>query len=239
MDTGLVKSGDLAKKFEQRSGVSFTDPSLLETALTHASFARTTSLDNERLEFLGDRVLALVIVEELFRRFPTEREGQLARRLNSLVRKETCAQVAISLDLGGLMRDLVPGRGKVNDNVFDSTNVMGDACEAVIAAVYLDSGLDGARKFILHNWDEFITIGHAASKDPKSYLQEWALGRGLPVPEYTEKSRTGPDHAPLFVMTVSVMDNGQASGEGPSKRQAEQAAAEEFIRINDIMNENK
>src|SRR5690606_37398673 len=143
--------------------------------------------DNERLEFLGDRVLALVIAEELCRRFPDSEEGELAPRFNMLVRKETCADVARSLDLGTY---LFLGGGEAGGGGREKTAILGDACEALIAAVYIDGGLEAAREFILRLWAPHFDGALRRAKDPKSTLQEWAQGRGLPAPHYREVSRT-------------------------------------------------
>ncbi len=173
---------DASETLEQRLGYRFSDRSLYETALTHSSAADgDAAADNERLEFLGDRVLALIMVEELYRRLGAAREGELARRLNALVRKETCAEVARSL---GVVEAMRAGRSVRRRALAESANVLGDTCEALIGAIYLDGGLEAARAMVLDQWRPFLDRPAAARKDPKTALQEWALARALPVPSY-------------------------------------------------------
>lgn len=233
MGTGLVYQPKLADRFQARTGYRFKDDRLLQQALTHSSHADGTSKDNERLEFLGDRVLSLVIAQALYERFPHADEGDMALRLNAAVRKQACASVAQELGLDDMMRGLAGNRA-ANRHVFSSKNVLGDACEAVLAAIYLDGGQEVARKFILEHWAEMLEQGGKARKDPKSALQEWALGRGLPTPVYEEVSRQGPDHAPSFVMSVAIKGNGKETGTATSKRAAEQQAAESFLNNRNI-----
>ncbi len=218
----------LLSVFKKHSGYAFKDGQLLVNALTHTSQMNTDRQNNERLEFLGDRVLALVIAQYLYEDSPKAPEGEMALRLNSMVRKETCAQVARNLHLDEMMKAFA-GKTAVHKGVFDSQNVLGDACEAVLAAVYLDSGLEQARNFILTAWKDMLSQDNVIRKDPKSALQEWALARGLDMPVYVEVSREGPDHAPEFVMSVEVIDKGKKTGKGTSKRAAEQDAAETFM----------
>ncbi|HHN72527.1 MAG TPA: ribonuclease III [Thermopetrobacter sp.] len=215
---------ELAREFAARTGYEFRDPALLEQALTHSADGRPAGLSRgyERLEFLGDRVLGLVVAEELFRRYPDSDEGRLARQFNHLVRKEACAEIARGLGLGRLMRT---GETTLRHQAEASQNVLGDLCESVIAAIYLDSGLEAARKFIISLWEPLFARYRDAPRDPKSALQEWAAARSLPPPAYREVSRSGPDHDPRFVMEVSIEGLGTATGEGGSKRRAEQAAA--------------
>ncbi|MFO1089798.1 MAG: ribonuclease III [Hyphomicrobiales bacterium] len=214
--------------FEGRLGYAFRDRALLEAALTHASAIDDGhGDDNERLEFLGDRVLALVMVEELFRLHPDAREGELARRLNTLVRKETCAEVSRALGVADAMK---AGRSVRRRAIAESTNVLGDTCEALIGAIYLDGGLEAARRFVLASWQPFLDSATMARKDPKTALQEWALARALPVPAYDELGREGPDHLPQFSMRVTVDGSEPATGVGRTKRQAEQEAATAFLK---------
>lgn len=207
---------------EARLGHTFARKSLLERALAHSAPTGEPQTDNERLEFLGDRILGLIIAEELFRRFPADEEGTLARRLNALVSKTTCARVAerlgIASHVGDRRRAGAIGR-----------RAMGDICEALIAAIYFDAGLEAAREFVLRHWQDDLVAAEGARRDPKSQLQEWALGRALPVPAYAVSSREGPDHAPLFTVEVTVEGHPPVTGEGASKREAEQAAAEAFL----------
>jgi len=200
------------------------DPALLDTALTHPSAASPARADYQRLEFLGDRVLMLVIAEALLARHPDEAEGQLAPRLNALVRKDACAAVGAELGLGACLR-MDRGEARSGGRRRDST--LGDAMEAVIAAVYLDGGLEAARDVILRLWAPQLAAqaGAAAPQDPKSALQEWAEGRGLPKPDYVLLRRTGPDHAPRFAIEARLQDGRAAAAEAASKRAAEKAAA--------------
>jgi len=229
-----VNESQILSAFQKHTGYAFKDGQLLVSALTHTSQVRIDRPDNERLEFLGDRVLALVVAEHLYETYPNSPEGEMALRLNTMVRKETCAQVAIAMNLGELMKSFA-GKSAAHKGVFESQNVLGDACEAVLAAIYLDSGLEAARKFILQAWHEFLDHDTVIRKDPKSALQEWALARQLDVPVYAEVSREGPDHSPEFVMSVEIADKGKKRGQGTSKRAAEQSAAENFLKSNKIV----
>jgi len=197
---------------------------LLKRALTHASAG---GADNERLEFLGDRVLGLVVAEMLVRQFPDQPEGPLTLKLHALVRMETCATVAESADLGkhlilAASEDRVGGRKK--------PGILGDVCEAVIAALYLDGGLDAARAFILRYWQPLLNQAPEELRDPKSMLQQWAHGRGLATPEYRMVKREGPDHALRFTIEVRVGSHEPAQGEGQNLRAAEQAAARALMQ---------
>lgn len=206
-------------------GHEVSDKKLIGRALTHPSQGKAgRSKDYERLEFLGDRVLALVAAEELYRRFPDIGEGDMSRRLSVLVRQESLAEVAQRLGLGAHIR-----KGASSADVANNPRVLADVCEALIAAVYLDGGLEPARRFILDHWKDLIESSATAGKDVKNTLQEWALAKGLPVPVYREETRSGPDHLPVFVMAVEVEGYQPATGKGPSKRSAEQAAAEAFL----------
>lgn len=219
----------MLKKLQDRLGYRFKNEDLLIRALTHSSLASGYTDHNERLEFLGDRVLALVIVHTLYEKYPNASEGDMAVRLNAMVRKESCAEVARALDLGAAMSTLA-GKRAPNREIFSSRNVLGDVCEAVLAAVYLDGGLEAARAVITAQWKDMLTRKTKVTKDPKSALQEWALGRGLPIPQYTQVSRSGPDHAPEFVMQVFVQSNETKTGTAASKREAEQQAAEALLQ---------
>lgn len=219
-----------SRELAEKIGYSFTSDAFLDKALTHASVTaggdRLAVPNYERLEFLGDRVLGLVIAHLLFTRFPDSREGALATRYNALVRKETCAAVAEAFDLGAYLQ-LSPGEASTGGR--RKTAILGDACEALVAAVYLDGGFDAARDFIERHWLPFVDEVEKPRKDPKTMLQEWAQGRGLPAPRYRTDDRSGPDHAPLFVIVVEVCDMPPARGAGTSKRAAEQDAAERFL----------
>ena len=207
-------------------GYDFADRALLDLALTHASarLASNRNEDNERLEFLGDRVLGLAIAELLITTFPKASEGELARRYNSLVRWETCAGVATSWQL---LRFVRFGGGKVGAG---ATRVLGDACEAVLGAVFLDGGYEAARRVVHEFWRSYLHDGALDAASAKSSLQEWAQGRGLALPRYSEVSREGPDHAPRFTAEVAIDGMAPERGQGMSKQAAEQAAALAMLR---------
>lgn len=207
-----------------RLGHDFRRPELLIEALTHPSMAG--SADNQRLEFLGDRVLGLVIAEALLAHDAQANEGQLAPRLNTLVRKETCAEIATALDLGAAIR---MGRSEMLSGGRRRTALLGDAMEAVIAAVYLDAGFEAARAMILRHWGARIAEAGAQAPDAKTALQEWAQARGLKPPAYLDLAREGPDHAPVFSVEARLADGRAATGTAPSKRAAQQAAAERLL----------
>lgn len=202
----------------------FRDRSLLMHALTHASSASQRP-DYQRLEFLGDRVLALVIAEELYRRNPTKPEGALSSRFSALVSGELCAAVAREAGIGEHVR---LGRRETADGIHLSVGVLGDVMEALIAAIYLDGGLEAARALILRLWESHMEA--RARKDSKTYLQEWALGQAFAIPGYRVVSQEGPHHAPVFAVEVKVDGRPAAIGEGPTKRSAEQAAASAFLK---------
>ena len=214
------------KSLTDTLGHRFGDPTLLAEALTHRSAARRHDAGYERLEFLGDRVLALVITDMLMAVFPEDHEGALARRLADLVRQETLAAVARDIGLGShihLSRSEAESGGRENEAI------LADVCEAVIAAIYLDAGLDAARRFVERCWRDRLDATSAPPQDAKTTLQEWAQGRGLPLPSYDIIDRTGPDHAPEFRVSVTVEGHRPVEGSGPSKRTAEQAAAERLL----------
>ena len=205
---------------------AFSDPALLREALTHPS---TDPQDRggarfgyERLEFLGDRVLGLVIADWLLERFPDEPEGSLARRHTGLVRRETLAQVARSIGLGAHLI-LSPGEAEAGGRENDA--ILADCCEAVIAALYIDGGLTAARDFIRGAFADAIDRHERPPQDAKTALQEWAQARGLPLPDYREVSRSGPDHKPVFEIEVSIAGHPPATASGSSKRVAERQAA--------------
>lgn len=228
----MKRSADLAA-FEARLGYRFDRPDYLVRALTHGSRGGALGDDNQRLEFLGDRVLGLVIAEALLDRDGGAREGQLAPRFNALVRKETCADVARNLDLGAVLK---LGRSEMKSGGRRKQALLGDAMEAVIAAVYCDAGFDAARQVVLRHWAGLIdTVDHDA-RDPKTALQEWAQAGGLPPPDYLEIARRGPDHAPVFTIEVRLLDGRRAAATAGSKRKAEQAAAEALLQ--DVTDQN-
>ena len=207
-----------------RLGHQFERPDLLIEALTHPSMA--SRANNQRLEFLGDRVLGLVIAEALVAADPKADEGALAPRLNALVRKETCAEIAAAVDLGAALRI---GRSEMLSGGRRKTALLGDAMEAVIAAVYLDGGLGAAREMILRLWADKISNAHDLGQDPKTALQEWAQARGLSPPDYQDVAREGPDHAPTFSVEVVLQDGNSSRASASSKRAAQQLAAADLL----------
>ena len=195
------------------------DPALFERALTHSS----TGPDSyERLEFLGDRVLGLVIARALYERYPNEPEGNLSKRFNALVARETCAEIGRALGLPSLIR---LGKQARSDGANLSDNVVGDVVEALIGALLLDGGMEPAQRFILDAWEPWLAGQEAAPQHPKSALQELAAARNRKAPVYEVVSRTGAHHQPKFEIRVSIAGLGEASAEGSSKQEAETAAA--------------
>jgi ribonuclease-3 len=212
--------------FAARIGHEFAQPALLVRAVTHASLSSPTRPDNERLEFLGDRILGLVMAEALLKADPNASEGQLAPRFNALVRKETNADVAREIGLGEVLK---LGRSEMMSGGRRRDALLGDAMEAVIAAVYMDAGFDTARALVLRLWGARIGAVAQDARDAKSALQEWAQGRGMAPPAYSELGRFGPDHQPIFTVEVRL-DNGEAErAEAGSKRIAEQMAAKALL----------
>lgn len=209
-----------------RIGHSFGRPELLLRAVTHASISSASRPDNQRLEFLGDRVLGLVMAEALLAADPKATEGQLAPRFNALVRKETCAEIAREIGLGDVLK---LGRSEMMSGGRRKEALLGDATEALIAAVHTDAGFDAARKLILRLWQGRIAAVAEDARDPKTSLQEWAQARGLALPAYTETGRDGPDHQPMFTVTVELETGAAASARAGSKRVAEQAAARALL----------
>jgi ribonuclease III len=240
--TKTVPASALAA-LEQRLGHQFASPVRLVEALTHRSVAARSQgahagagrrrhrgpvvvaghadTGNERLEFLGDRVLGLLVAEMLLETFPTESEGEIARRHAELVRKETLAEVAGIIDLAPLIR-LAP---EEDQNVRNNASLLADACEAVIAALYLDGGLAPARRFVVSHWSGRMTAALSPPKDPKTGLQEWAQGRGKPLPAYRLIQTKGPPHQPVFTVEVAVEGEAAERADGLSKRIAEREAA--------------
>jgi len=216
-------------KLAELLGHSFARPALLTEAMTHRSAVTAKGADRygyERLEFLGDRVLGLIIANLLLKHFPTESEGQLARRFNALVQGETLATVSEKVGLGQYLilaasEDQAGGRS--------NRSLLADVCEAVIAALFIDGGMPAAEKFVEKHWMPLLTAKARPRRDPKTRLQEWAQSRGLPLPDYATVTREGPAHTPSFVVRVSVEGAGTAEGRGGSKRVAEQHAAGELL----------
>ena len=211
--------------FEERIGYRFKNSALLEQALTHISALtgpRNRDGSYQRLEFLGDHVLGLVVSDMLFRAFPKADEGEMSRRLADLVRKEACADVARSIDLGGAIR---LGSSENNAGGRSRAAILADVCEALVGAVFVDGGYPAAAELIERLWEARMRKPARPLRDSKTILQEWAQARGLPTPAYREIERKGPDHDPEFRVTVELPDRAAAEGLGRSKRAAEQAAA--------------
>jgi ribonuclease-3 len=213
------------EELEQRIGYTFADKSILDRALTHIS-AASPKLGRggsyQRLEFLGDHVLGLAVSDMLYRAFPKGDEGELSRRLADLVRRESCADVARALDLGAALR---LGGSESNAGGRRRAATLADVCEALIGAVFVDGGYPAAAAFIERLWHDRMMTPARPLRDPKTMLQEWAQGRGLPTPSYREVERKGPHHNPEFRVAVDVPKLAPAEGIGRSKRAAEQAAA--------------
>ena len=220
---------DRITDFQARIGWSFNDRAILERALTHASHGegRARSDSNERLEFLGDRVLGLLAAHTLHDRFGSVDEGGLAHRLNVIVNKQACARAARRCDLGEALR-LSPAEERVGGREKDS--ILADACEAVIGALYLDGGLEAAGAFFQQFWAEELDGLSGRPKDAKSRLQEWAAGKHLPAPVYDTVARKGPDHRPVFEVEVTIQGLASVRGEGSSKQAAQRAAADAFLK---------
>jgi ribonuclease III len=218
-------AGDDLLPFEEALGHRFTDRDLLIEALTHPSAVRRRGMARrgyERLEFLGDRVLGLIVAELLWRRFPIEAEGELTRRHTHLVRRDALAEVARAVGLGAR---LILSPGKDAESLRENSSVLADVCEAVIAALYVDGGLPAARRFVEERWDARLTALSEPPRDPKTTLQEWAQARGRPLPAYRTVATEGPSHRRRFTVTVNVEGLDPATASGSSKRAAETAAA--------------
>lgn len=214
------------KAFEGRIGYEFSQPELLLRAVTHSSMSTPNRDDNQRLEFLGDRVLGLVMCEALLEADQEASEGQLAPRFNALVRKEACADVARQIDLGAVLK---LGRSEMISGGRRKNALLGDAMEAVIAAVYRDGGFAAAKAMVLRLWGKRIHEVEEDARDAKTALQEWAQARKLPPPHYRELARKGPDHAPVFTIAAELKTGESEAATAPSKRAAEQAAAKALL----------
>lgn len=207
----------------ERLGHHPTDLALFELAFTHSSVSRDSY---ERLEFLGDRILGMVIASALYRRYPNEPEGDLSRRYNGLVDRETCAENGREIGVPALIR---LGKQAREDGANRSENVVGDVVEALIGALFLDGGMEAAERFILKLWEPDLASQRRAPQHPKSALQELAAAKGCKPPEYEVVGRTGAHHAPKFTIRVSVAKLGEAMAEGSSKQEAETAAASALL----------
>jgi ribonuclease-3 len=216
---------------EGKIGHKFADQALLERALTHISAVsgggpQSRGGSYQRLEFLGDHVLGLVVSDMLYRAYPRANEGELSQRLADLVRKETCAEVGRDIELGAALR---LGNSESHSGGRSRVTILGDACEALIGAVFLDGGYGAAQKMIERFWKDRMNRPLRSLRDPKTMLQEWAQARGLPTPAYSELARTGPNHNPKFRVAVTLPYREPAEGLGSSKRAAEQAAAAQML----------
>lgn len=216
-------------RLQETIGYRFSDEGLLEIALTHSSHGdgRRKTDSNERMEFLGDRVLGLLVAERLFSMFEGLSEGGLAHRLNALVNKGACARVARAIRLGDALL-LSPGEERLGGR--DKESILGDACEALIGAIYLDGGLEAARVFFNQAWEGELDQLTRRAKDAKSRLQEWAARKRLTAPVYETLSRKGPDHRPHFTVEVRIDGLSPAVGEGNTKQAAQRAAADAMLK---------
>lgn len=220
-------------KLEKALSYSFKNHALLEEALTHPSISKnrgdqTQIFNYERFEFLGDSVLGLVIAELLIHKYPDEKEGELAKRLAGLVRGEALVSVSKKLNIGEFIKmtqgeEFMGGR----DNASNVENTL----EAIIGAIYIDSGLESAREFISRHWLELIDNMKEPPKDPKTELQEWSQGLGLPIPDYNIVKQVGPSHNPFFEVSVNVKGWQEVVAEGTSKKKAEKNAAKKLLKI--------
>ena len=215
---------------ESRLGYRFRDADLASLALTHLSAhtagGQTRVQSYQRLEFLGDRVLGVAIADRLYAAFPHASEGELSRRFAKLVRRETCAEIAAEWDVGP---HVLLGQGEAKGGGRKKAAILSDVCESLIGAVFVDGGYDAARALVLRSWGARITVDAEPARDAKTAVQEWAQARALAAPRYEEVERSGPAHAPHFVMRVLLAGYAPEQGAATSKRAAEQAAAQAFL----------
>jgi ribonuclease-3 len=215
---------------EARLGHSFRDPALAQRALTHQSSpqagADARSDSYQRLEFLGDRVLGVAIAQMLYGTYPDADEGEMSMRLAALVRREACAEVALDWNVGPHLR---LGAGEAQTGGRKKTAILADVCEAVIGAVFIDAGFEAASALVRRSWEQRMRSIAAPERDAKTALQEWGQARALPAPHYEEIDRSGPDHAPVFTIRVTLSGYLPEQGSAPSKRAAEQVAAQAFM----------
>ena len=233
-----MASEEPLQRLEETIGYRFSNRGHLVRALTHASAIAESHLAQgesyQRLEFLGDRVLALVIADMLLASFPSADEGELARRLTGLVRNESCAEVALDIDLGSWIR---LGGGEVQSGGRRKAAILGDVCEAVIGAIFVDGGLPAAQAFIDSHWRKRMLNWTGPWRDAKTTLQEWVQGRGLAAPKYDIAERSGPDHAPHFTVEVKIEGMPVVVGSGRSRREAEQKAATSVLLAQGVWRE--
>ncbi|MGO4524049.1 ribonuclease III [Microvirga sp. 2MCAF35] len=213
---------ELLKKLDYQ----FEKPELLDEALTHVSAPQASGQSYQRLEFLGDRVLGLAIAGLLYRKFPGAPEGELSRRLAELVRRESCAEIAMTWDVGPYLK---LGAGEAHSGERRNQTILADVCEAIIGAAFLDGGYEAASALVERSFQPLLEAPRRPLRDPKSALQEWAQGQGFPPPTYSVAEQTGPDHAPKFRVMVKVKGAEGEFGSGTSKRIAEQAAARSLL----------
>ena len=218
----------MADSLSEKLGHTFKDQALLKRALTHAS--ADAVLSNERLEFLGDRVLGLIVAEKLHDRYPDDAEGALALKFNALARGAACARAASD---AGIAEHIILASSEKSSGGRDKPAILSGVCEAVIAALYLDGGMEAARAFVTRYWDGMFDELSHDMRDAKTRLQEWAQAKGRDgaAPVYTLKDRAGPDHAPRFIVEAKVGGHDPVTGEGGSKRQAEQDAARKLLNM--------
>lgn len=240
-DAVLSAPAAAAEELAERIGHRFSDPELLQEALTHRSAVqpkregrqprrKTPTRHYERLEFLGDRVLGLIVAETLWRRFENEPEGPLTRRHGQLVRRDTLAEIAAGI---GLDRFLVLSPAEMAAGAARNPGILADALEALVAAVYLDGGFAAAAAFVARYWEPPIARMEAPPRDPKTMLQEWVQARGLPLPAYETRATSGPDHARHFTVAVRITGHDETSATASSKRAAEAGAAAAMLeRLN-------
>ena len=223
-----------ASALEATIDYRFKDGDLLDRSLTHVSAVAGGNRSNsyQRLEFLGDHVLGLIISDMLFRAFPKADEGELSRRLADLVRRESCADVARAIELGAALR---LGASEANAGGRLRTAILADVCEALVGAVYLDGGYEESEKLVERLWGERMRTPVRPLRDHKTILQEWAQARGLPTPAYREVARTGPHHDPQFRVAVILPNREPAEGQGRSKRAAEQQAAAAMLKREGVL----
>jgi ribonuclease-3 len=215
---------ELSLWVEKTLGHPPKDEQLFQRAVTHAS--HSGDADYERLEYLGDRVLGLSVASWLFQLFPHEPEGKLSRRLNALVSGEVCAEVGREI---GVPQHMRLGKQAREDGASDSDNVVGDVVEALIGALFLERGFEAAAAFVREAWGDRVNTRDKAPKHPKSELQEWAAANNRKPPVYQLADRSGPHHAPRFVVEVEIRGVGSASAEGTSKQEAETMAAAQLL----------
>lgn len=233
-----VRTTDLSS-VEERIGYRFRDRTLLDLALSHISAVKgkTPRLRSyQRLEFLGDHVLGAVVSHMLYDAFPGAEEGELSRRLAELVREEACADVADDMDLGPHIR---LGSGEAQSGTHKRRAILADVAEGVVAAVFLDGGYPAANDLVERFWRPRLEAPRRPLRDAKTVLQEWSQARGLPPPSYREVSRSGPDHAPLFIVAVDLPGQRPAEAEGASKQAAQKAAAAAFLVREGVWNGNE